>query len=47
MTMLKDGLADAGMGPGAEREVVARDISELLVDRIAAAGATGRSLPVV
>lgn len=47
MTMLKDGLADAGMGPGAEREIVARDISELLVDRIAAAGATGRSLPVV
>jgi Fe-S oxidoreductase/nitrate reductase gamma subunit len=47
MTMLKDGLADAGVGPGAEREIVARDISELLVDRIAAAGATGRSLPVV
>ena len=47
MTMLKDGLSDAGVGPGTEREVVARDISELLADRVVAATAAGRSLPVL
>ncbi len=45
--MLTDGLADAGAGPGSERQVVTRDVSELLVERIGAAQAAGRGLPVV
>jgi len=36
MVMLRDGLADAGRGPGTDAPVVSRDISEILAERLAA-----------
>ena len=51
MTMLKDGLADAGRGPGTDGAVTSADSAELLagsIDPAASAGArSGRSLPVI
>ncbi len=45
MVMLRDGLADSKDERAASMAM--RDISELLADRVAAATATGRALPVV
>jgi Fe-S oxidoreductase/nitrate reductase gamma subunit len=51
MTMLKDGLADAGRGPGTDAAVSSADIAELLAGSLAPAGApgvrNGRALPVI
>jgi Fe-S oxidoreductase/nitrate reductase gamma subunit len=51
MTMLKDGLADAGHGPGTDAAVTSADIAELLAGSLAPAGTpggrSGRSLPVI
>ena len=51
MVMLRDGLNDAGRGIGAEDQVTAQDISELLAAAIVPLGGRevpeGRRLPVV
>ena len=51
MTMLKDGLADAGRGPGTNDAVLSADIAELLAGSLAPSGApggrNGRALPVI
>ncbi len=55
MTMLKDGLADAGHGPGTDAAVISADIAELLADSLAPEGTpggrsgarSGRTLPVI
>ena len=51
MTMLKDGLADAGHGPGTDAAIISADIAELLAGSLAPAGApggrSGRALPVI
>jgi Fe-S oxidoreductase len=51
MTMLRDGLTDAGRGPDAEEPVTAQDISELLAAAIVTVGGRevppGRRLPVL
>jgi len=55
MTMLKDGLADAGHGPGTETPIASADIAEILAASLAfgprgeRAGASdpARELPVI
>ncbi|MHB8398448.1 MAG: heterodisulfide reductase-related iron-sulfur binding cluster [Candidatus Limnocylindrales bacterium] len=48
MTMLKDGIADAGHGPGTSAPITSADIAELLAGSLAPAGAGGgRQLPVI
>jgi hypothetical protein len=51
MVMLRDGLNDAGRGLGADDEVTAQDISELLAAAIIPYGGRdvpeGRRLPVI
>jgi hypothetical protein len=47
MTMLKDGLADAGHGPGTDAAVISADIAELLAGSLAPGGRSGRALPVI
>jgi Fe-S oxidoreductase len=48
MTMLKDGLADAGRGAGSESPVASADIAEILAGSLAPAGRGGaRELPVI
>ena len=51
MTMLKDGLADAGHGAGTDAAIISADIAELLAGSLAPAGApggrSGRALPVI
>jgi len=48
MTMLKDGIADAGHGPGTSVPITSADIAELLAGSLAPAGAGGgRQLPVI
>ncbi len=38
LTMLRDGLADAGRGPGSAAEIAVLDLAELVAERLAAAG---------
>jgi len=55
MTMLKDGLADAGRGPGTEAPIASADIAEILAGSLAfgqsggrgGARDPGRELPVI
>ncbi len=47
MTMLKDGIADAGRGVGTEAPIDSADIAELLAGSLAPSGRTGRQLPVL
>ncbi|MBF6604290.1 MAG: (Fe-S)-binding protein [Chloroflexi bacterium] len=48
MTMLKDGLADAGHGPGTSEPIASADIAELLAASLAPTGqGGGRQLPVI
>ena len=47
MTMLKDGLADAGRGVGTEAPIDSADIAELLAGSLAPSGRPGRQLPVL
>jgi Fe-S oxidoreductase len=44
MTMIKDGLADAGAGAGT---VSARDVAEILAGSLAESQPSGRQLPVI
>jgi Fe-S oxidoreductase len=45
MTMLRDGLVDAGRGPDTGDPILAQDISELLAAAIAPGGPIGREVP--
>jgi Fe-S oxidoreductase len=47
MTMLKDGLADAGRGVGTESPIESADIAELLAGGLAPAGRPDRQLTVL
>jgi Fe-S oxidoreductase len=48
MTMLKDGIADAGRGAGMDGAIASADIAELLAGSLAPAGRGGaRELPVI
>jgi Fe-S oxidoreductase len=47
MTMLKDGLADAGRGTGTEAPVSSADIAEILAGSLIPGSRDGRELPVV
>jgi len=49
MTMLRDGLADAGRGPGTDAAITSADIAELLAQGLAPdqPARTGRQLPVI
>jgi hypothetical protein len=48
MTMLKDGLADAGRGAGSDAPVASADIAEILAGSLApGARGSARELPVI
>jgi Fe-S oxidoreductase len=47
MTMLKDGLADAGRGPGTDDPVMSKDIAEILAASLIPGSRGARELPVV
>ena len=47
MVMLKDGLADAGRGPGTDDAVAIADIAELLAESAVPANGSSRQLPVL
>ncbi|MFI5225306.1 MAG: (Fe-S)-binding protein [Candidatus Limnocylindrales bacterium] len=47
MTMLKDGIADAGRGVGTDAPIDSADIAELLAGSLAPSGRPGRQLPVL